>query len=167
MTIVSQRIIDEYENGQGQKALRLGYTDHTGKEGVYPRVIPWETDANNFLVDHAKDIEALLSRQELRGVAKRVDNGEDPLSVVGGAIHATGNDIVKKLVEFMLENKDIRFVTKMTPLIDSMRIAHTTAELAGIIDDTELAITTFFTQYDTIKTISNLMSDNNFTEGWG
>lgn len=151
MSIVNQRLVQDPYEYHGQTILRLEFTDHLGEKHRFRRVC--SIDPNAFLLAHVPKVEALLSKDELRGVVKRVDNGEDSLVVALNPIHSTTKEIAKTLIYHMVKARDIGFVLKMEPLIEYIKANFTSNQMQNFLDVTAQQLTRMNIKYNSV--ISN------------
>ena len=101
MPIQSQRIVEDYRNGQNTRVLRLGFTDHTGKEHIVRRHT--EEDADTYLASQVVVMAAKLGQIELREAKGRLRKGEDPRAIFRSRQHTNKAKMKAALLEAMGE----------------------------------------------------------------
>lgn len=139
MTIIShQTIADSHLQADGRRYIAHVFTDHLGKDiatTLFMADGAWtETE---YLVDRAAKVTSIELREEESEESHAlslVEGGEDALSFTLSPNYSTPKKIAKKLIRFMMRERDPRIVIALEPLIVYLRANYNNTQLKNFLD---------------------------------
>lgn len=117
------------------------FTDHVGGIHDVNRLSPSTTDHDQVMLDLIPYVDVQIIEEEVGGVVGRVESGENPVSVVDGAVHSTTKRLSKKLIFWMMRERDPYIVILLEPLILDIRATYTAGQIATFLDITVAQVT--------------------------
>lgn len=126
MPVVSAEIIEDAPQVDGRRHVRFRYVfdrpaGRPREVIVGPMRVPPSFDAAAELAARQPLVEAAVVEQEVEEAVERVRQGEDPVAVMQGAVHAPRRRIARRLVRWLLHERDPRIVIWLEPLIIHLR----------------------------------------------
>jgi hypothetical protein len=140
MPIVSSEVFSLSPSGDRVNVV-YRFTDHVAEIHDVTRLVPNTTDHNAALIALTPVVNARIIRQEENNIEGRVESGEDPLIITSNPVHSTRKRLVKKLLFWMMREKNPFIVILLEPLIIDIRANFTSIQLQNFLDLTATQVT--------------------------
>ena len=137
MSIITSEIYSDTPQANSERTLYYRFIYHDGSEMMHgPCTLQDGADVNAHMALIVPEAEAGRDRRESVLSISRVENGENPLTITLNPVHSTSKNIAKKLIRWMMWERDPYIVLALEPLIDYIRDPSnfTPAQLANWLD---------------------------------
>ena len=157
MAIVEQTVHYNRQKGPDQRKVYFKFTDDNGKDYIVgPRFRPLSYDPSTDLAAEAAKLEAELETNEaaeIHGIAENNalhNRSADYMTRLLAPELTTSKVIAKRLIRWMMRERDPRIVIALEPLIDYLRTNYTAQQLATFLDMTSEEVTRVNTRINRI-----------------
>lgn len=146
--VSSETIADAHTQADGRRYITHYFTDHLG---VTHKLGPKKDNALGdaaareivYTAERAAiipNIELKLDESEQQNAISRVENGEDALVVANNFKHSTQKKIAKKLIYWMMRERDPQIVIWLEPLITYINTSLTDTQIKSFLDITQVQL---------------------------
>jgi hypothetical protein len=149
MPVVSNEIANLSQSGS-RVYVTYRFTDHVAGTHDVNRYVPDDTDHDQAMLDLIPSVNSRMIDDEVNQVQGRVESGEDPVVVVNNPVHSTTKRLSKKLIFWMMRERDPYIVILLEPLIIDIRANFTASQIANFLDITIAQVTRLNARIDQI-----------------
>ena len=130
--------------------VTYAFTDQVGVDHHVNRLVPASTDHPQALIDLTPVVDARMIEEEVEAAAGRVLDGENPEQIVNNPVHTTTKRLAKRLLFWMMRERDPYIVILLEPLIVYIRANFNAAQIANLLDLTTDQVTRLNTRINRI-----------------
>lgn len=135
MPIVSHDVTTTPQSGTRDNAVYT-FTDHVGGTTVINKLVPYAFDVDVDAASMYDQVAANLAEQEETIGEAMVESGLDVLAYVQAVDHTTTKKVVKRIIRYMMRERNPYIVIVLEPLIIYLRANYTNAQLMTFLDIT-------------------------------
>lgn len=138
MTIVSHYTQADTHTQKLRRYVRHFFVDHLGATHThgFSLLAATLTDVDYDAIRAAlvAGVETGLAEAEYHNLISMIESGEDVLPAILSPAHATSADLAKRVIRYMMRERDPRIVIALEPLITYLRANYTGAQLRNFLD---------------------------------
>jgi len=149
MSIVSHTLLSESVSGS-RKYVTYQFTDHLSNTVTVDKLVPLDHDTNAEMLSMYTGIENSQSNTEEKLIVDTIETNSDIVTSITSPKYSTAKNLAKKVIYYMMREKDPRIVLALEPLIIYLRANYTNAQLITFLDLTSEQATKMNTRINAI-----------------
>ena len=130
--------------------VTYAFMDQVGVIHEVNRYVASTTNHPQALIDLTPVVDARMIEEEVSAAPGRVEAGENPETIVNNPVHTTTKRLAKRLLFWMMRERDPQIVILLEPLIVFIRANFTAGQIATLLDLTTAQVTRLNTRINRI-----------------